>query len=188
MLLLAFALTPAVAATCPATNLPASFSVAEQPLSWTTTLTVSGGGTVSGDMWSWTPSFTYTDGSGALIATAKKAAFSWGVHVDVFDCNGTLIGSVQEKVFSYWSGYQTLYAILDANGHEIATSGKFGWFDTTFTINDPTGHAVATLNRPMTFVSGDTWTVQVSQPGVVDDRILVMTAAFKTEADDHSPE
>ena len=179
--------TAALAAACPPTPLPATFSITERAFTWTTAFDVSSGGSVTGDMWAWAPSFTYTDASGNIGATAKKTSYPWGVHIDVYDCNNVLVGSVQEKTFSYFSGYQTLYAILDANGKEVATSGKFGWFDTNFAINDPAGHPVASLDRPRVFVGGDTWNVQVSQPGIIDERVLIMTAAFKTEADSHGP-
>ena len=152
-----FGLLGSALAACPVPVLPSSFSVTEESLTWTTTLDVSSGGTVSGDLWSWTPSFTYTDGKGVVVATGRKAAFSWGDRIDVYDCDDAFIDSIQEKMFSLFSGYETLYSVVDARGNEVATSGKFGWFDTNFAIADPAGHTVATLNRPRQLFGGDAW-------------------------------
>lgn len=128
---------------------------------------------------------TYTTADGAVVATASKSTrFLSGVHIDVYDCNGSLVGSLQERLFPGLT-YSTIYDILDAHGQIVATSGKFGWFDTTFVMKDPQGQTIATLNRPSHLFGGDTWYVTVAKPGIIDPRILVVTAAFKTEADAH---
>ena len=79
-----------------------------------------------------------------------------------------------------------LIDVIRASGKQLAVSEKSEWFGTTITLTSPSGAVVAELDRPWINIWSDTWNVYIKKPGVVDNGILVMIAAFKTASDrDH---
>ncbi|HND05296.1 MAG TPA: hypothetical protein PL012_06435 [Candidatus Obscuribacter sp.] len=127
--------------------------------------------------------FTWTDESGKTVATASVAIISIGTDIYVYDGAGNRIGSIEERLFSRWGRTWSGYDINDARGNKIASSDKTEFMGTTITLTAPDGTKLAKLDRPWVNVMGDSWGIKVLKPGAVDNRILVMIAAFKTAAD-----
>ena len=127
--------------------------------------------------------FTWTDESGKTVATASVAIISIGTDIYVYDGAGNRVGSIEERLFSRWGRTWSSYDIKDAGGNKIASSDKTEFMGTTITLTAPDGTKLAKLDRPWVNVMGDSWGIKVLKPGAVDNRILVMIAAFKTAAD-----
>ncbi|OPZ89993.1 MAG: hypothetical protein BWY75_00924 [bacterium ADurb.Bin425] len=71
----------------------------------------------------------------------------------------------------------------------IASSDKTEWMGTSITITANDGTKLAVLDRPWLNPLSDTWAITVLKKGAIDERMLVMIAAFKTIADnDNKPE
>lgn len=131
--------------------------------------------------------FTWTDSSGQTAASARTAIVSWGTEINVYDGKGTKIGSIEERIFSSWFRTWSTYDIKDARGNQLAVSEKSEWLGTTITLTSPSGAVIAKLDRPWINIWSDTWNVYIKKPGIVDNGILVMIAAFKTASDrDHA--
>ncbi|MBY0548629.1 MAG: prepilin-type N-terminal cleavage/methylation domain-containing protein [Candidatus Obscuribacterales bacterium] len=164
-------------------TLPTNFEVIQQP-GFVTSLDVSAAGvrygsvTRQGSVWT---VFHYEDTNGVVKAKGWITREGWGKKVEVKDGADNAIGSLKKE---YWqSGFgSTVYTVYDGSGREIAKSEKEDWFATSITLKDGRGRAIARLDRP-TRAFGDSWTVTVLVPNVVDHRVLIMIAAFKTNAD-----
>lgn len=168
----------------PGAKVPTHFEIQQQAGFVTTLDVVSGGqryGTISRDGSFWT-SFSYQNAQGQTLAKASKIQHLWGVELQVKDGAGRALGSLYKKMW-HGSWTSTVYAVLDASGREIATSEKVDFFSTNITLKDNSGRVIATLSRPGGQFK-DNWTVDIHKPGVIDDRILIAVAAFKTHADD----
>lgn len=167
-------------------QLPNSFYLDEHVVTWTTKLSVvsndgdTGYGTVTKHALAIGTKFTYTDGEGKVAATAKKQLISWGTKIDIYDEHGNLLGTLKEKVFESLLKTWTTYQIVDANDNIIAESEKVQFGATKFTLKTPGGVEVVKLYRPWINVTGDNWYVDIKNQNVVDKRILIMIAAFKS--------
>lgn len=126
--------------------------------------------------------FHYYDNNGHLVAYGRKAWFSIGTRIDVYDANDKYIGCLQKQVLTSALSYGTVYSVLDAGGNEVATSHKLTVITTGIDLYGKHGAKIATLSRPLSFVA-DTWNVTVSRPDVIDSRVLIMIGVFKTMAD-----
>ncbi|MBY0548787.1 MAG: hypothetical protein K2W95_16065 [Candidatus Obscuribacterales bacterium] len=126
--------------------------------------------------------FHYYDNDGNLVAYGRKAWFSIGTRIEVYDANDTYIGCLQKQVLSSAFSFGTIYSVLDAKGNEVATSRKLTIITTGIDLYGKDGAKVASLSRPLSLVA-DTWNVTVDKPDVIDSRMLVMIGVFKTMAD-----
>lgn len=146
-------------------------------------------GSVSEHIFQVTRHLTWTDGSGNKRATGSIAIISIGTDINVVDGSGNPVGSIQERIFSRWGKTWSGYNITDASGKVIASSDKSEWMGTRITITANDGTKVAVLDRPWLNPISDTWAIKVLKKGAIDERMLVMIAAFKTIADnDKKPE
>lgn len=172
----------------PAPALPNNFEIVQKAFTWGKTFEVKAGGVTHAriveKLFTWGRTFRYENNNGLLVASAHAKPFSWGVHIDVFDSSGALIGSIKEDLNrSIFSPY-TIYHILDANGQEVALSKKYQLFSTDITLTNPrTGQQVANMHRNALNFLGDTWYVSVQNREGVDPRLLVVISAFKTAED-----
>lgn len=177
----------ASATECPIPRLSGQVTLTEQVISWTTTLNLTGEnqnlGKVTAKFLTMADTFVYYDAQGNKIATARSRIFSWGTHIDVFDCQEQKIGEIRENVMQSWTKVVTVYSILDVHGHVVAQSEKVDWFGTQFTLFNSQGHLGATISRPWFNFFSDKWTVNIQDPQIIDPRFLVMIGAFKTEVD-----
>ncbi len=168
----------------PGAVVPTHFEIVQQS-TFATSLDVNANGarygTIARDGSFWT-SFTYHNAQGATLANAVKSGHLWGTQVEIRDGSGRLIGTLKKQVWAGGLG-TTVYSVLDAAGREVATSEKVQRGEIRFTLKSPSGRAIATLQRP-SWQARDSWTVDIHVPDVVDQRILIVIAAFKTHADD----
>ena len=174
-------------ADCEVPSMPDQFVLNERSISLTTVLDLQDDGEnfgkVSQKLLQLARSFHYTDLSGNKIAEAKQKIFSWGVQIDVFDCDGQKIGAIKENILKSLFKVSTTYTIENATGDVVAVSNQVDILATSFTLKDPSGNKVATLKRPAINFFGDNWNVKIYNHGVVDSRILVMIGSYKTSAD-----
>ena len=174
-------------ANCPVPDLPNDFILNERVIAWSTTLDLEDEegkfGKVAERITSLTRSFNYDDQNDNRIATARQKILSWGIQVDVFDCENNKIGTIKENVIKSLLKVNTEYSILDPHGNLIAQSNKVDWLATSFTLKDDWGAVVATIERPMFNWFGDNWTINIVNNDVVDPRVLVMIGAYKTSVD-----
>jgi uncharacterized protein YxjI len=177
---------------CSAPELPASLELKETGWSMMagsgyTSFEIRSGsqklGKVEQKVLSWTRSFNYYDAQGSLLATARQAAFSWGVQVDIFDCNQKKIGTLKENLLKSWLKVETTYDILDAAGVKVATSEKQDWITTDFYLRDTGGRLVAELHRPWNTLFGESWKVTIHYSQALDPRLYIMVGAYKTSVD-----
>jgi uncharacterized protein YxjI len=129
--------------------------------------------------------FSLKDHHGDVVATGKEHPFSWGTQVDVFDGSGKKIGTLKEEVWSSLLSWQTHYQILDANGAVVAESAKEDWLTTHIEMTGRDGKRLLTLDRPAFTLTGDRWSVHFDDQTMVDPRIGLLAAAFKSAADRH---
>jgi uncharacterized protein YxjI len=174
----------ASAISCPTAGLPSKFKLKEQFFSFTTKLNLSGEGRPLGyvreKIISLTTSFDYYNEKDQLIAKASKAMFSWGSKLEVFDCDGKKIGSIQEEIFASLFSISTTYTIYNSLDKELAKSIKTEIAATNFKIKNK-DEQIAELHRPW-FNITDSWSVEIKKP-ILDSRLLVMIGAFKTASD-----
>ena len=177
----------AIAGTCPMGDLPNEFTLHESFLSVTTTMNVEDSkgnplGKVKLEFLSLRTIFNYTNNLGQLVAQAEKEPFSWGSNITIYDCNHLKIGAIKEDVVNNILSLTKTYTINDANGLEIAKSIKPFHLGDTHIIIGASGKDVARLDRPWLRLK-DTWKVNVSNPSIIDSRILVMIGSYKTYSD-----
>jgi uncharacterized protein YxjI len=179
--------TPAAAASSAALELPASLTVHERVLSLVATFDLSSDsksyGTIRREILHIGKTFHYEDASGHCVARAHARVISWGTHIDVTDCSDRAIGAVTERVLESMFKTWTTYSILDASGKEVAVSDKVEFISTNLEIRTPAGRSVATLHRHLINVLSDNWDMTIADHAVVDSRLLVFIAAYKTSAD-----
>ena len=172
---------------CEIPSIPNQFTLNERTVSFTTTLDLQDDdgtfGRIDEKFFKLTKSFNYTDSSGYKVAEAREKLFSWGVQVDVFDCQGQKIGTIKENILKSLFKTSTTYTIENAIGNVVAVSNKVDIVATSFTLKDPSGKKIATLKRSMFSLFGDNWNVKVYNHDILDPRILVMIGAYKTSTD-----
>ena len=177
-------------ADCEVPSIPNQFTLNERIISFTTTFDLQDDdgtfGKIEEKFLKLTRSFNYTDSSGYKVAEAREKPFSWGVQVDVFDCQGQKIGTIKENILKSLFKASTTYTIENVIGNVVAVSNKVDIVATSFTLTDPSGKKIATLKRPMINLFGDNWNVKVYNHDILDPRILVMIGAYKTSRRSHS--
>jgi hypothetical protein len=143
-------------------------------------------GSLHRDQITLTTGFDFSDQSGHKVASASKSAFSWGTEIRVKDSSGHVIGSLHKEVIAsaFGFGVTNKYAVYNAADVKIAESEGLKAGVTDFTLKSINGGVLATIHR--SFWWGwlhDVWYIDVNQPGVLDNRLLVMIPSFKTAAD-----
>lgn len=192
LILIALSAAMSAQAVCPEFSVPDQFKAREQLITIGTDVELYANKTRLGEVEQrtirLTPTFDLYNIDGKKVASARQKIFSWGTSIEVKDCEGKLIGSVKENIFSSIWNFYTRYDILDANEKIIAASKKMEFFTTNFTIFNNSNEEVLKMTRPMINIINDVWTVSISKSGVVDPRILTMIPAFKTAADNKKRE
>jgi len=133
-----------------------------------------------------TIAFDFSDQSGHEVSSARKSFFSWGTEIQVKDHAGRLIGSLHKEVIASALGFGVTnkYAVYDAAGMKVAESDGLKAGVTDFTLKAANGTEIATISRSFWWSwLHDIWYIDVSQPGVLDNRLLVMIPSFKTASD-----
>lgn len=168
--------------------LPDEFAIHERVISFVEKFDLESAGktlgTISENVFSLTRSFTYTDPHGVCEAQARSRLLSWGTDIEISDCQDHPFGEIKENVMkSIFSDAYTRYSILDAEGHEIASSEKTQWVSTDMILRSLNGRIIAELHRPWMNLFSDNWDVKILDPKIVDSRVIVMIAAYKTSVD-----
>lgn len=166
--------------------LPSAFAVKQKVLAFKRSFYFEDGrgqlGTATKKILAWGDSFEVFDADGTKVAEGRKRVFSWGNHIDVYDVRGQKIGAIRERVFQSLFKWYTVYDVEDGAGNAIATSEKEQLLSTTLTLRQAgNGRLVATMNRPA-FRWKETWNVKVADKTVVDARVLVLLAIYKSDA------
>lgn len=155
----------------------------ESVLSFGTDFTMSNGGKVEERVLSMTSTFEYTDRDGTLVSRAEEEFLSWGVKIDVYDNKHQVIGFIEEEIFESMFSFENTYSIKDGSGKIIAKSKKLDFFSTDIKLYDLSGQLVALMSRPAINFISDTWTIEIIQKDVIDERILFLIPPFKTSED-----
>lgn len=164
-------------------ELPTRFKV-QKHASLVTTLDVEAGGVRYGTITqngSWWTSFTYADAQGATLANAVKTNYLSGKQIEIKDASGRVLGTLKQEIFQGGLA-TTVYSVWDGAGREIAKSEKVSWGATKFTLKSGS-RVIATIEKTSFLPAA--WSVDIHVQDVVDPRILIVIAAFKTHADDN---
>lgn len=140
-------------------------------------------GKISQQVLSWGKTFELRNENDQLVAKAKQQVFSLGVRVDVYDCQGQLIGTLEEDVLESLFKVNTVYSILNEHGLLVGRSRKLDWLGTDIIFFDASERPIATLTRPFFNWLTDKWTISIADTKQVDPRLMFFTAAYKTSAD-----
>jgi len=131
----------------------------------------------------WGTAFTLKTAQDELIATAKARVFSWGVKVDVEDCNGNRIGMLDENVIRSMFSLKTIYSLYDSASELQGQSKELNFVGTDITFYNSSKKEIASLNRRVFNPLADKWTLKISSISELDPSLMFFTAAYKTLAD-----
>lgn len=140
-------------------------------------------GTIIQKIWRWGKTFELRNEKKELVAKAKQRVFSFGVKIDIYDCNDNVIGAFQENIFRSMFSVRSIYSILDANQKLVGQSKKLDFFGTDITFYDAEGEIMAELTRPYINWWGDKWSLVLQSDNKLDPRVMFFAAAYKTSAD-----
>jgi hypothetical protein len=118
------------------------------------------------------------------VATAKEEIFSAGVKINIEDCNGQHIGTLDEALIKSFFKIGVIYSLLNEKGQLIGQSQALKFFETNITFYDSADRTQATLTRGMVNIMRDKWTLKINRVSPLDNRLLFFTAAYKTSADE----
>ena len=155
-------------------------------LSWTTTFDIETDqmklGTVHRKFFSLSPvRYDFYDYAENLQAYATMRWFSWGATFDVADAKDQPIGTVEQRIFTFFPTFD----IISPQGHILATA-KMNFWGTTYSIKDPVSQEeMATLWRPFLRLK-DNWLVTLTNPELyaqrqIDPRLFILVMAFQTD-------
>lgn len=169
---------------CPVVDYPDSLSLEEKYFSIGTDFSLSSGGKDLGKVVervvSFSTTFEFLNPQGQVVVKGKKAIISIGSKMDLYDCEGKALGSIEEEVLESFFSIYTKYSIKDPSGREIARSNQTKIFGSTFELSSPKGtHAV--ISRPMLRIK-DNWKIDLKNKDL-DPRYVIMVGAFKTASD-----
>jgi hypothetical protein len=167
---------------------PRQFYVKQHWLSFTTTFDIETDqlklGTVHRKFFSLSPvKYEFYDYESNLQASASMRWLSWGATFDIADAAGGTIGTVEQRLFSFFPTFE----ILSPVGHVLAIA-KMNFWGTSYTLSDPvTRQPMALLSRPF-FRLKDNWTVTLTNPELyhqkqIDPRLFILVMAFQTDRD-----
>ncbi len=175
-------------ASCPEVKLPAYFQAVEIAHRAGADMDLQdkngkGFGKIIQKKWKVAETFELYNAQDKLVATARKRLLSLGSTIDIKDCNGVMIGTVQENIWkSFFGVFSTQYTILNGRT-QLGSSQKAEFFSTKFTItNASKQESFKMYRRSQSWVS-DVWEVTVTNANLIDYRLIAMIPAFKTSAD-----
>ena len=111
--------------------------------------------------------YDFYDVKNQLISSAKSHFFSFGAHLDVFGSNDELLGTVEEKIFSWFPSFE----LYSADGLRLATA-KMNFWGTTFTLYDGQDQRVlGVMSRPFLRLR-NYWTIDLQDIDRLKERQL----------------
>ena len=100
--------------------------------------------------------YDFYDYSNHWVTSAQARFFSIGAHFDVTDNKKMPLGSVEEKIFTFFPSF----TIVSNDGEKLA-SAEMNFWGTTFTVYDmETGQVMALMHRPF-FRIKNNWTIDI---------------------------
>ena len=106
-------------------------------------------------------------------------AFSLGAYFDVKNSEGNLLGTVEEKIFTFFPSF-TIYS----DGVNKLAQAEMNFWGTTFTVYDAaTGEEIALMSRPFFRLKND-WTIKIINRELlkarnIDAKLLMIVLAFQ---------
>jgi uncharacterized protein YxjI len=151
---------------------------------------------MSGVFDSWPKTFTLYGPGGEVLARADAKILALSATMDVDDPSGARIGTIKESLSRKIAdallfggklhGVYTRYHVLDPFGDIVAESAKVQILSTEFSLYDGHGREAASVRRSLLrnfYRLTDRWDVIVRDHSVVDTRLAVMIAAYKSSMD-----
>lgn len=117
--------------------------------------------------------------------TAKIRFFSFGADLDLYDPEGTRLGSIEEKIFSFFPTFE-IYA---PNLSTKLARAEMNFWGTKFYIYDPASdREMAVMSRPFFRFKND-WTIHVTDQELlaqknIDSRVFITVLAIQGEIED----
>ena len=90
---------------------------------------------------SWTTKYTVYE-NGSSVGHGQMSAFSWGVEIKYYDCDGNYIGRIKEDVVKGAFSWKTTYYLYDAGGNKLAESKKLDYLGTEIILYTPAGEKI----------------------------------------------
>lgn len=165
--------------------LPDQFKVTQRWLSWASDFDIETDeyklGYVHRKLFSWTMQYDFYDIYDQPEASAKARWFSWGATFDVVDNCEASLGTIEEKIFTFFPTFE----IFSPVGRKLAVA-KLNFWGTRYLLKDAaTDQVLATLSRPF-FRWKDDWVVTIQDQAVfrhkqIDPRLFILVAAFQSD-------
>ena len=149
-------------------------------------------------LFSWFDSYDIYDEAGNTVYVVK-GALAWGKLLNIYDANGTLLGSVKQRIFSWLPTFEMYLGekyIGNIQKEFSFFKPKFsidykGWlvdgnyWEWDYGITDSFGHPVATISKEL-WNWTDTYTVDVRDPKHALSALMLVLAidAEKCSNDD----
>lgn len=120
--------------------------------------------------------------NGKIVATATKKMFSFGSTTEIIDCDGKLIGTIEEQILKSLLSVSSQYNLYDANHQFLANSEMSAFLSTELSVKGKNGELKA--KRDLINILGDNWTI--TQIGDLDQRLVLFIPALKILNDNHN--
>jgi uncharacterized protein YxjI len=114
-----------------------------------------------------------------VIAQAEKKLFSFGSKTEITDCNGKLIGTIEEQILKGLISLSSQYNLYDENHVFLANSEMSHILSTSLIVKGKNGELKAVRDR-INWLS-DNWTI--TQVGGLDQRLVLFIPVMKTLSD-----
>ena len=132
----------------------------------------------------WSKTFDLYNEKNEFVARAREQAFTWGVKIDVTDCEGRPLGSIQENIISSLFKTWSTYTLYNANERAVGQSKKLEYGDTSIVFFTKSDGRIAEAYRPWANFFRDHWEVRLSsEKPEFDSRIVFFVPAFKSTSD-----
>lgn len=107
--------------------------------------------------------------------------YSWATDIDIYDTRQVKIGMIDGSIATIESARYDIYS-YDEQGRATQVGVALASADfTRFSITSPDYLPIAEMNRDK---QNNTWTVTVTAPEIIDDRIIRIFAGFVTNYQD----
>jgi hypothetical protein len=120
--------------------------------------------------------------TGSIRLISLGLVYSWASVIDIYDTRGVKIGVISGSMATLESAKFALYS-YDENGYSSLVGIALANADFThFAITTPQNSlSIADLQRDL---SKNVWTVLVTTPGIIDDRLVRIFAGFLVDYQD----
>jgi len=141
---------------------------------------------------SWFDSYDIYNESGEPVYSVK-GKLAWGHCLRIYDCGGTHVGTVREKVlsllprFEIYQGDQMIGSVrkeltlirpkfnIDYNGWKV----NGNWMEWDYTVTNPSGQTVAVISKELLRLT-DTYVLDIADPQNALD-VLMLALALDAE-------